>query len=134
MNTLQRHCTNLVVGEISKFPNSLFFIPGAFHVVSVRHIRWDGGIGDENVLIAGVSCKDLEVPVRKPLLEVWMVVDHPVHPDHPVVVQPVCVHSGVNLEPAAGLEDEELGFPLQRRRLPVVELAEYVFDGHLDQL
>ena len=60
-----------------------------------------------------------------------MMVDHPVHPDHPVVVQPVRVDPGVNLQPAAGLEDEELGFPLQRGRLPIVKLAEYVFDGHL---
>ena len=118
------------------FSNCLLIIlPGAFHVVSVRHISWDGGIGDKNVLIAWISSQDLKLPVRKPLLEVWMMVDHPVHPDHPVVVQPVRVHPGVNLQPAAGLEDEELGFPLQRGRLPIVELAEYVFNGHLaDQL
>lgn len=115
------------IGRVVSLPS----LPGAFHVVSVRHISWDRCIGDKDVLITWVSCKDLEVPVRKPLLEVRVMVDHPVHPDHPVVVQPVRVHSGVNLEPAAGLEDEELGFPLQRRGFPIVELAEYVFDGHL---
>ena len=132
MNTLHRHCTNLrrtnVIGV--NFFNCLS--PGAFHVVSVRHIGGNGCVGDKDILIAGVPCKDLKLLVGKSLLKVCLVLlNHPVHPQHLVVVPAVRVHPRVDLQAAARLEDEELGLPLQWRRLPVVELAQDVLDRHL---
>ena len=108
MNTLHRHCTNLRRTNVIGVNFCYCFSPGAFHVVSVRHIGGNGCVGDKDILIAGVPCKDLKLLVRKSLLKVCLVLlNHPVHPQHLVVVPAVRVHPRVDLQAAARLENED---------------------------